>query len=131
MRHRQGNQDGTLPHHEGGQDRRELLDRSERGGGIGRRDRQWREIQNNISIYDAVTTRTGSCGPSMVFTNVINRAARSQDEYRATRSAAALMMGATDDCLRAHGGPRFIAAGAVEATCPTSLMAGVPARQVG
>ena len=31
------------------------------------------KIQNNVSIYDAVTLEDGVfCGPSMVFTNVIN-----------------------------------------------------------
>ena len=45
------------------------------------------KIQNNVSVYDAVTIEDGVfCGPSMVFTNVINPRSEivRKNEYRPT-----------------------------------------------
>src|SRR3954465_2642067 len=45
------------------------------------------KIQNNVSVYTGVTLEGGVfCGPSMVFTNVVNprSAVSRKDEYRET-----------------------------------------------
>ncbi len=96
------------------------------------------KIQNNISIYDAVTIEDGVfCGPSMVFTNVINPRSEivRKDEYRATLIKHGATMGANSTIVCGHtvGRYAFIAAGAVVTrNVPDfALMAGVPARQVG
>ncbi len=50
-----------------------LLLRSERVRGQPSGHRRQRRIQNNVSVYDDVTLEDDVfCGPSMVFTNVIN-----------------------------------------------------------
>jgi UDP-2-acetamido-3-amino-2,3-dideoxy-glucuronate N-acetyltransferase len=96
------------------------------------------KIQNNISIYDAVTIEDGVfCGPSMVFTNVINPRSEivRKDEYRPTliRRGATLGANSTIVCGHTVGRYAFIAAGAVVASnVPDfALMAGVPARRIG
>ena len=94
------------------------------------------KIQNNVSIYDAVTIEDGVfCGPSMVFTNVINPRSEivRKNEYRPTliRHGATLGANSTIVCGHTVGRYAFIAAGAVVA-CDVpdfALMAGVPARQ--
>jgi UDP-2-acetamido-3-amino-2,3-dideoxy-glucuronate N-acetyltransferase len=94
------------------------------------------KIQNNVSLYTGVTLEDDVfCGPSCVFTNVINP--RSQiirkDEYRPTvvRRGATIGANATVVCGIAIGRYAFVAAGAVVHTdVPDyALMAGVPARQ--
>jgi UDP-2-acetamido-3-amino-2,3-dideoxy-glucuronate N-acetyltransferase len=96
------------------------------------------KIQNNVSVYDAVTLEDGVfCGPSMVFTNVINPRSEivRKNEYRATliRRGATLGANSTIVCGHTVGRYAFIAAGAVVASnVPDfALMAGVPARRIG
>ena len=96
------------------------------------------KIQNNVSIYDAVTIEDGVfCGPSMVFTNVINPRSEivRKNEYRPTliRHGATLGANSTIVCGHTVGRYAFIAAGAVVAgdVPDFALMAGVPARQLG
>lgn len=96
------------------------------------------KVQNNVSIYDNVFIDDDVfCGPSMVFTNVINP--RSQfvrkDEYKDTyvRKGATIGANATIVCGVELGQYSFIAAGAVVTrdVPPFALMAGVPARHIG
>lgn len=96
------------------------------------------KIQNNVSVYDNVFIEDDVfCGPSMVFTNVYNP--RSQftrkDEYRDTFVKQGVTIGAnaTIVCGVTLGQYSFIAAGAVvnKDSKPFSLMAGVPAKQIG
>ena len=96
------------------------------------------KIQNNVSIYEGIKLgESVFCGPSVVFTNVINpRAAISrQEEYRSTdiQAGATLGANATILCGITIGTHAFIAAGAVVTrdVPPFALMKGVPARQVG
>ncbi len=96
------------------------------------------KIQNNVSVYDAVTLEDGVfCGPSMVFTNVINPRSEivRKDEYRPTlvRQGATLGANSTIVCGHTVGRYAFVAAGAVVTSdVPDfALVAGVPARQIG
>jgi UDP-2-acetamido-3-amino-2,3-dideoxy-glucuronate N-acetyltransferase len=96
------------------------------------------KIQNNVSIYDAVTIEDGVfCGPSMVFTNVVNPRSEivRKDEYRPTLIKHGTTLGANSTIVCGHtvGCYAFIAAGAVVAgNVPDyALMLGVPARQRG
>jgi UDP-2-acetamido-3-amino-2,3-dideoxy-glucuronate N-acetyltransferase len=96
------------------------------------------KIQNNVSVYDAVTIEDGVfCGPSMVFTNVINPRSEivRKNEYRPTLIRHGATMGANSTIVCGHtvGRYAFIAAGAVVASnVPDfALMAGVPARRIG
>lgn len=96
------------------------------------------KIQNNVSVYDNVHLEDDVfCGPSMVFTNVINprSAVERKDEYIDTivRKGATIGANATIICGAELGENCFIAAGAVVRgnVKPFSLMAGVPARQIG
>jgi UDP-2-acetamido-3-amino-2,3-dideoxy-glucuronate N-acetyltransferase len=96
------------------------------------------KIQNNVSVYAGVTLEDDVfCGPSCVFTNVINP--RSQivrrAEYLATlvRRGATIGANATIVCGATIGRYAFIGAGAVvRGDVPDyALMLGVPARQRG
>lgn len=96
------------------------------------------KIQNNVSIYDGVTLEDGVfCGPSCVFTNVINPRAEIQrkSEYRPTvvKRGGTIGANATIVCGHTLGEYCFIAAGAVvTGDVPAhALMAGVPARRIG
>jgi len=96
------------------------------------------KIQNNVSVYDAVTLEDDVfCGPSMVFTNVYNprSAVERKNEYRRTlvKKGATLGANCTIVCGTTIGEYAFVAAGAVvnRDVRPYSLMAGVPARQIG
>jgi UDP-2-acetamido-3-amino-2,3-dideoxy-glucuronate N-acetyltransferase len=96
------------------------------------------KIQNHVSVYDNVTLEEGVfCGPSMVFTNVINPRAlvERKAEYRDTvvRRGATLGANCTVVCGVTIGEFAFVAAGAVVTrdVPPFALIVGVPARQTG
>ena len=96
------------------------------------------KVQNNVSIYDAVTLEDDVfCGPSMVFTNVINPRSHvsRKDEYRRTivKRGATVGANATIVCGNTIGQFAFIGAGAVVRgdVAPYALVVGVPARRVG
>ena len=96
------------------------------------------KIQNNVSVYDNVVLEEGVfCGPSMVFTNVINPRAlvSRKEEFKHTRvkKGATIGANATIVCGVEIGEFAFIAAGAVitKDVKPYALMAGVPAKQIG
>ncbi len=96
------------------------------------------KIQNNVSVYDNVTLENDVfCGPSMVFTNVINpRSTISRkSEFKPTlvRRGATIGANATIICGTTLGESCFIAAGAVVTTnVPDfALYAGVPAKHIG
>jgi UDP-2-acetamido-3-amino-2,3-dideoxy-glucuronate N-acetyltransferase len=95
-------------------------------------------VQNNVSIYDGVTLEDSVfCGPSMVFTNVVNPRAEvsRKDEYKPTvvRRGATIGANATIVCGATLGEYCFVAAGAVVRADvpPFALVAGVPARRIG
>lgn len=95
-------------------------------------------IQNNVSVYEGVELEDDVfCGPSMVFTNVLNpRSAISRkNEYRKTlvRRGASIGANATIICGVTIGRYAFIGAGAVITSdvADYALMVGVPARQIG
>ena len=95
-------------------------------------------IQNNVSVYDGVTLEDDVfCGPSMVFTNVINPRAHvsRKDDYRRTlvKRGATLGANCTIVCGVTVGAYAFVGAGAVitEDVKAYALMVGVPARQIG
>lgn len=96
------------------------------------------KVQNNVSVYDNVTLEDDVfCGPSMVFTNVYNprSSVPRKNEYRDTYVEKGVTFGANSTivCGIRVGKYAFIAAGAVvnKDVQPYSLMAGVPARQIG
>ncbi len=95
-------------------------------------------VQNNVSIYDEVILEDDVfCGPSMVFTNVINprsHVAR-KDEYLKTvvRKGASIGANATIICGNEIGEYAFIGAGTV-ITKPVkafALVVGNPGKQIG
>lgn len=76
------------------------------------------KIQNNVSVYTGVTLEDDVfCGPSMVFTNVINPRSHVErkDEYRATlvRRGATIGANATIVCGTTLGKYAFVGAGSV------------------
>jgi len=96
------------------------------------------KIQNNVSLYEGVTLEDDVfCGPSCVFTNVVNpRSAISRKhELRPTlvKRGATIGANATIVCGHTIGEHAFVAAGAVVTRhVPAfALMAGVPARRIG
>ncbi len=96
------------------------------------------KIQNNVSLYEGVTLEADVfCGPSCVFTNVLNPRAfiSRKSEFRATlvRRGATIGANATIICGHTVGAYAFVAAGAVVTTdvADFALMAGVPARRLG
>src|SRR5256885_4310490 len=96
------------------------------------------KIQNNVSIYEGVELEDDVfCGPSMVFTNVLNPRAHvsRKDEYRRTlvRRGSSIGANATVVCGVTLGTYAFIGAGAVVTrNVPDyALMAGGAARPGG
>ena len=76
------------------------------------------KIQNNVSIYTGVTLEDDVfCGPSMVFTNVVNPRSEvsRKDEYRPTlvKRGASLGANCTIVCGYTIGAYAFVGAGAV------------------
>jgi UDP-2-acetamido-3-amino-2,3-dideoxy-glucuronate N-acetyltransferase len=96
------------------------------------------KVQNNVSVYDNVYLEDDVfCGPSMVFTNVINprSAIERKDQYKNTlvKKGATIGANATVICGVTLGEYSFVAAGAVvnKDVKPFSLVAGVPGKQIG
>ncbi|MCF7859958.1 MAG: N-acetyltransferase [Candidatus Cloacimonetes bacterium] len=96
------------------------------------------KIQNNISIYDSVIIEDDVfCGPSCVFTNVMNPRAfiERKTEYKETRvkKGASIGANATIVCGVTLGEYCFIGAGSVvtKDVPAFALMVGVPAKQKG
>lgn len=96
------------------------------------------KIQNNVSLYEGVVLEDEVfCGPSMVFTNVMNprSAIERKSEYRQTlvRRGASIGANATIVCGATVGYHAFIGAGAVVTSdVPDyALMVGVPAVRKG
>ncbi len=96
------------------------------------------KLQNNVSVYNAVVLEDDVfCGPSMVFTNVINPRAfiERKHEFRPTRVRRGATLGAntTIVCGVTIGEYALVGAGAVVTrdVKPYALVLGVPARQAG
>lgn len=96
------------------------------------------KIQNNVSIYDGVTIENNVfCGPSCVFTNVINPRSSviRKDEYLKTlvKEGASIGANATIVCGITLGKYCFIGAGStvVKDVPDYALMVGNPANQIG
>jgi UDP-2-acetamido-3-amino-2,3-dideoxy-glucuronate N-acetyltransferase len=96
------------------------------------------KIQNNVSVYDDVTLEDDVfCGPSMVFTNVINPRSHvpRKDEYLATvvKRGATIGANATVVCGHTIGAYAFVGAGAVVTrdVPDHALLVGNPARRIG
>ncbi len=96
------------------------------------------KVQNNVSIYEGVELEDDVfCGPSCVFTNVLNPRSHvsRKNEYRRTlvRRGASIGANATIVCGATLGEFAFIGAGAVVTSDVPAygLMVGVPARRVG
>jgi len=96
------------------------------------------KIQNNVSIYEGVELEDDVfCGPSCVFTNVVNPRSHvsRKHEYRRTlvKRGGSIGANATIVCGVTLGEYAFIGAGAVVTADvpPYGLMVGVPARRVG
>ena len=96
------------------------------------------KIQNNVSIYEGVELEDDVfCGPSMVFTNVINPRSHvsRKHEYMRTlvKRGATIGANATIVCGSTLGEYAFVAAGAVvtKDVLPYALVVGVPAHRIG
>ena len=96
------------------------------------------KIQNNVSVYDAVELEEDVfCGPSCVFTNVMNPRAfvERKSEYKKTlvKKGASIGANATILCGVTIGAYAIVGAGAVvtQNVPDHALMVGVPARQKG
>jgi UDP-2-acetamido-3-amino-2,3-dideoxy-glucuronate N-acetyltransferase len=96
-------------------------------------------IQNNVAVYDLVTLEDNVfCGPSMVFTNVINPRSgirRNIDEYLPTlvKQGATIGANATIVCGHIIGQYAFVGAGSVvtKDVPDYALIYGNPARIAG
>jgi UDP-2-acetamido-3-amino-2,3-dideoxy-glucuronate N-acetyltransferase len=96
------------------------------------------KVQNNVSVYTGVELEDDVfCGPSMVFTNVINPRSEinRRNEYRKTlvKRGATLGANSTVVCGTTIGRYAFVAAGAVVTrdVPDYALVMGVPAKQAG
>ncbi|HEV7388066.1 MAG TPA: DapH/DapD/GlmU-related protein [Gemmatimonadaceae bacterium] len=96
------------------------------------------KIQNNVSVYEGVELEDDVfCGPSMVFTNVVNPRAHvsRRNEYKRTlvRKGATIGANATIVCGVTLDEYAFIGAGSVvtKDVPAYALMVGVPAKRTG
>ena len=96
------------------------------------------KIQNNVSVYEGVTLEDlVFCGPSMVFTNVVNPRSHinRKEEFKKTwvRKGATIGANATILCGVSIGEYSFIGAGAVvlKDVPAHALVVGNPAKQKG
>ena len=96
------------------------------------------KIQNNVSLFKGVKLDNGVfCGPSCVFTNVINPRAEVErkNEFIKTHVEKGVSIGAnaTIICGNRIGSYSLIGAGAVitKNVKPHSIMVGNPAKQIG
>jgi UDP-2-acetamido-3-amino-2,3-dideoxy-glucuronate N-acetyltransferase len=96
------------------------------------------KVQNNVSLYEGVELEDDVfCGPSMVFTNIVNPRSSvvRKGQYRRTvvRRGATIGANACVVCGHEIGAFAFVGAGAVVTKDVPSyaLMLGVPARQAG
>ena len=96
------------------------------------------KIQNNVSVYDAVVLEDDVfCGPSMVFTNVINPRSHimRKHEYRPTlvRRGATIGANAVVVCGHVLGAYAMVGAGSVvtKDVADFALVVGNPARRIG
>ncbi|MEW6443348.1 MAG: Gfo/Idh/MocA family oxidoreductase [bacterium] len=96
------------------------------------------KIQNNVSVYKGVTLEDHVfCGPSMVFTNVINPRSEIErkEEFRPTLVKQGATLGANSTILCGHTIGRYAMVGAgavVTHDVPDhALVVGAPARQAG
>src|SRR5437762_12774776 len=96
------------------------------------------KIQNNVSLYTGVVLEDDVfCGPSMVFTNVVNPRSEvvRKDEYKRTlvRRGASIGANATIVCGVTIGTYAFVGAGAVVTrdVPDFALVVGNPARRTG
>ena len=96
------------------------------------------KVQNNVSIYTGVVLEDDVfCGPSMVFTNVINPRSeivrRGENQRTVIRKGATMGANCTIVCGIEIGRYAFIAAGAVvpKDVPPYALLVGVPAKRIG
>src|SRR5499427_667633 len=96
------------------------------------------KIQNNVSLYEGVVLEDEVfCGPSCVFTNVLNPRAfvSRKAEFKKTvvRRGATIGANATVVCGNDVGCYAFVGAGAVitQHVPNYALMVGIPARRIG
>jgi predicted dehydrogenase/acetyltransferase-like isoleucine patch superfamily enzyme len=96
------------------------------------------KLQNNVSVFKGVSLADGVfCGPSAVFTNVINPRAEVErkDEFRDTPVGRGATIGAnaTIVCGNSVGEYAMVGAGAVVTAdvAAHALVVGVPARRIG
>lgn len=96
------------------------------------------KIQNNVSVYEGVVLEDDVfCGPSMVFTNVMNPRSEvvRKHEYKQTliKKGASIGANATVVCGNTVGSYAFVGAGSVVTkNVPNhALIVGNPARQIG
>jgi len=96
------------------------------------------KIQNNVSIYQGVMLEDDVfCGPSCVFTNVLNPRAfiSRKAEFASTlvKRGATIGANATIVCGNTIGEHALVAAGAVvtKDVADFALVAGIPARRIG
>lgn len=96
------------------------------------------KIQNNVSVYEGVELEDDVfCGPSVVFTNVVNPRSdvERKDEFRPTlvRRGASIGANATVVCGVTIGEHALVGGGATVTrdVAPYALVVGTPARRVG